>query len=301
MFRRFIQFDAAMSRGYLAPAGDEGSTDGEGSLEATLPESDSEQKAAKEPDGDRKERSEEEARLLKESMARKAKLKEAEAEKAQLLERLNEMESKFGSIDLDKYNAMLEQQSKAEEERRKAEEEKLAAEGNWEKLKERIVSENGREKQQIIEAHQRELSERELLIEESRKNIEALQSQVNELTVGSAFANSSFVAEKLVPSANKVRKLYGEHFESENGKAVGYDKPRGADGRTKLVDGSGNPLPFETALMRIVDADDDRDTILRSFKKPGAGSTTQAPTGGETKIGSGVDRISYALNKQQGS
>jgi hypothetical protein len=77
---------------------------------------------------------------------------------------------------------------------------------------------------------------------------------------------------------------------------VAYDKPAGATDRTVLVDGSGNPLSFDKAIERIVDADPDRDTLRKSKMRAGAGSNND---GGKppVNIGSGRERIQAALAK----
>lgn len=102
---------------------------------------------------------------------------------------------------------------------------------------------------------------------------EAVRS-ISELTVGSAFAQSQFIRDELALTPSKTRVVYGNHFEFVDGKVVAFDKPAGAANRTPLVDAQGEPLAFEAALKKIVDADPDRDQLLRSKMKQGAASTT---------------------------
>lgn len=95
---------------------------------------------------------------------------------------------------------------------------------------------------------------------------------------------------------SKVRALYGTHFEFNDGQIVAYDKPAGAAERTMLVDGKGDPLSFEESIKKIIDADADRDQLIKSKTKPGAGSVTTgkgAPPKTETKTS--IDKISSGL------
>jgi hypothetical protein len=94
--------------------------------------------------------------------------------------------------------------------------------------------------------------------------------------------------------------VYGDHFESENGTVVAYDKPKGAEGRTKLIDGSGNPLGFEAAIKKLVDSDPERDNLVKSKVAPGAGSKTTdgKPTTQKTEL-KGLARIQAALEAQK--
>jgi hypothetical protein len=99
---------------------------------------------------------------------------------------------------------------------------------------------------------------------------------IDDLTVGTAFANSAYISDELVLTPAKARVIYGGHFEIEGGRAVGYDKPKGEDGRTKLVDATGTPLGFEAALQHLVEHDADRDRLVKSKLAPGAKSGTVA-------------------------
>ena len=87
-----------------------------------------------------------------------------------------------------------------------------------------------------------------------------------------------------------------------DGQVVAFDKPRGAQNRTQLVDASGEALGFEAALKKIVDGDPDRDSIVRSKAKQGADSKTitgkKPPVKEEV---TGRERIANALNKSSGN
>lgn len=287
---KFLSAELQAGMRYMNKAGEEGSGDGMG-------DSGPSGNKGSEGKGDESNNTptEAEAKLLKESMARKAKIKDLETTNTELsgkIEELSAVVEKFSGVDLEQYQSLLEQKGKAEEE-------SLKEAGDWEQLQKRMADEHGREKQQIVSAHSEVLTAKDSELAEKDGQINTLLEQINELTVGSAFSGSGYVANKLLPSAAKVRKLYGEHFETDGGKVVAYDKPVGAPERTKLVDGQGKPLAFEEALMRIVDADPDRDTILRSEMKPGARSSTSGDDSSpEQNIGTGINRIMHSLNAQ---
>lgn len=135
---------------------------------------------------------------------------------------------------------------------------------------------------------------KEMMAEQHRKEAEALQARINELegvantksqtinelTIGQAFQGSAFIADELILTPNKARAAYGAHFEVEGGRMVGYDKPKGEEGRTKLVDASGNPVGFDDAIKRLVEADPDRDSLVKSKLVTGGksgGDGTKAP------------------------
>lgn len=191
--------------------------------------------------------------LLREVMEKKNRLRDAEAEKARLEAELK----KFEGIDLDKVRQLLD----AEKQR---EEEELERKGEWERLKERMSAERQAEKQAL---------EEQLNVE--RQERERLAKVVDELTVGQQFANSSFIKEDLVLTPAKARVLFGSYFEMKDGRVVAYDKPAGAADRTPLVDAGGDPLSFDAALKKLVEADPEKDTLLRAKGAPGAGSRTQ--------------------------
>lgn len=187
----------------------------------------------------------EKAALLREVMERKAALKEANA-------KLKEYEG----VDVARYRQMIAAEEAAE--RTAAE-----AKGDFERVK-----------QMMAEAHAAETQAKEARISELEAEIAKRDGAIDELSVGNAFGNSNFIADSLIMSPAKTRVLYGAHFAVEGGKVVGYDKPAGAADRTMLVDAAGAPLPFDAALTKIIEADPDKETLLRSKAKPGSGSNT---------------------------
>ena len=160
-----------------------------------------------------------------------------------------------------------------------------------------------RVKASMVEQHNTALADLQAKLDAAEADKGKLARDIDELTIGASFGSSKFVSEDLVLPVSKARTLFGAHFVREDGKTVAYDKPAGAAERTKLVDAKGEPLGFEDALRRIVEADADKDRLLRAKGKPGAGSgttdarTTRTPAGGgEVR---GTARILAALSKKQ--
>lgn len=218
-----------------------------------------------------------EAKLLRDVMKQKTRNTELETTLAQVTEKLKS----FEGIDLEKARVMLAEQEEAEQKR-------LIAAGDFDRLTKQMGERHTAEKTTLVQ----QLEERNALTS-------TLQRQIADLTVGSSFASSKFVGEDLTLTPSKARVIYGSHFEFKDGKVVGYDKPAGASDRTVLVDATGTVLGFEEAMRKIVDADPDKDQLIRSKMKAGAGSTTtkgakQAVSEQKTQL-SGVERIALGL------
>ena len=221
---------------------------------------------------------EREAELLKETMQRKAQLKEKDEALSKLQSQLDE----WKGLDPKEVKSLVQAQQDAERQ-------KLEEKGQFEKVKE-----------QMNEAHAAEVKSLQDQIESLQKEIAGRDGQIEDLSIGNSFSASTFIADELTLPVSKARTLYGAHFErGENGKIVGYDKPKGSEGRAPYVDASGEPLAFDAALKKIVDADADRDSLYRSKAKPGAGSGTDQKAGsGDEKgdsIAPGRDRIAAAI------
>lgn len=218
--------------------------------------------------------SEEAAKLLKEQMKTKQKLEEANA-------KLKE----FEGIDPVAIKKLLADQAAAE---------KAAAEakGDFERVKKMMADE-----------HAAELKKAKDELEAERKKTSEISGRVIELTVGQSFAQSEFLKQTVLPAA-KARAIYGAHFEVEDGVVVAFDKPRTEGNRTKLVDASGTPLGFEAAIKKIVEADPDQDSILRSKLGAGAGSGSgndvrSGDRGGKQPEVKGASRIEAILNARK--
>ena len=224
--------------------------------------------------------SDEEARLLKENMKKKEQLDKAQNE----LKTIKDQLKAFDGIDPAAVKKMLAEQKTAED---KA----LEAKGDWERLKTRMAEEHGKE----VTTLQQQIAD-------LQKELGSTKGTINELTVGTQFSQSKFIADELTLTPAKARVVYGEHFEMEDGKLVAYDKPRGAANRTALIDQYGNAVSFDEALKKIVEADPEKDHLLKSKVKPGAGSESKKPvapakTDGATdsvsKIASGLKALKF--------
>ena len=219
-----------------------------------------------------------EAKLLKDAMKHKTRASELEEQLAQANEKLKAVEG----IDLEKARTVLAEQEEKERKR-------LEAQGDYERLT-----------KQMGERHSAEKNTLQAQIEENSRNNNTLKQQIAELTVGSAFSQSKFVLEDLTLTPTKARVIYGSHFEFKDGKVVGYDKPAGASDRTVLVSSTGEPLGFEDAMQKIIEADPDRDQLIRSKMRAGAGSSTstksaKAASTFQSAPLSSVDKISAGL------
>lgn len=193
-----------------------------------------------------------EAELLKEVMSKKAALKEAADREKQLKEQL----AKFDGIDLDKVKALLQEKADAETKQ-------LEAKGEWDRLKASLVEQHAAEKTKLEER-----------IAELANTTSGKDQLINKLTIGNAFGNSKFIGDELQLTPAKAQILYGDHFEFDGEKIIAYDKPRSASGRTPLINAAGDTLSFEEAIKKIIDADPDKDTLIKAKQKSGAGSST---------------------------
>lgn len=222
-----------------------------------------------------------EAKLLKDVM----KHKQAAQAAADALARANEQLKSFEGIDPVKIRALLTQQEEAERK-------ELEARGEYDRLV-----------KQMGERHTQEQKALKDQAEAERAARVAAESKIGDLTVGAAFGGSKFVNDELTLTPAKARIVYGPHFSYEDGEVVGYDKPAGAKDRTKLVNSAGDALSFEEAIKKLVEADPDKDHLLRSKVKAGAGSAAtprgaRAPKDTETTPSTGRDRIAKGLREK---
>ena len=251
----------------MAPAGDDGSdAGGTGGDDAAVAAAAAEALAIKTAADEAalaaqgSKPSAEEAKLIKEVMNKKTALTAANTE----LARVNALLETYSGIDVVKVRALLAETEAAEEK-------KAIAAGDFERLT-----------KQMGERHTADKAGVQTLLDAATLQASGLQKQIENLTIGSAFTGSKFVAEDLLLPSNKARALYGSHFEFKDGEAVGYDKPAGAPERTLLVDASGAALKFDVAMRKIVEADPDGQQMLRSKVKPGSSGGGQKKTGKET-------------------
>ena len=222
-----------------------------------------------------------EAKLLKEVMAKKAKIEE-QGKKIEELQKISDSIKELGGLD------SLKQIVEAKKE---ADKKALEAKGEWDKLKAQMVSE-----------HQKATEDLRKQVSDLESKIKLKENRISELTVGSAFANSDYLKNRTILTPAKARIIYGDYFDiAEDGSVRAYDKPRGKDGRTVLVDQTGNPVGFETAIERIIASDPEKDSLLRASSKQGSGSGTTGGNSDAKPIGniklSAIDMISAGLAK----
>lgn len=197
-----------------------------------------------------------EARALKDLMKWKEKAKAEEKAR-------QELEAKYGDLDIESARNAL----KAIEE---AETKEMEKKGEYDRLL----------------AKQREAADAKIAAEAKRAadleaKIAEMAATVDKLAIGNTFANSKFIQENLALTANKTQALYAGYFDIEDGQLIAYDKPKGSANRTPIVDARGEAKPFDEALADIINADPDKDYLLRSNQRPGAGSKPAADTGKE--------------------
>ncbi len=267
---------------YMNPAGDDGAAGGGGG------EGNNDDKGEGE-DGKGKP-SDREAQLLKESMSRKEKIGQLEARLAE-----------FEGIDPKAFREMQERLQAFDQKERDQVNAKLVEQGRFDEALASMRAEHEGVLNQVRTQSAAELQAATQEREQLKAQLSAYQAQIEDLTVGAAFGNSAFIREELVQAMNpeRSRRLYGDHFDIVEGKVVGYDKPRGQDGRVPLVDKDGQPVSFDEAFKRVLSSQSDYETMIRSSAKPGAGSGTRddKATDPTQKIGTGVNRITAALNK----
>ena len=252
MLMPFLNMNLGIVEGDDGGSGDDGADDGDDSADLAAQAA---QKAADDAAAAAKGNStvtDAEAKLLKDVMAKKKALQESK----DIVSKLTEQLKSFEGIDPTAVKALLAEKVQAEQKQ-------MEAKGQWDTLK-----------AQMAEAHKTELGGVTAKVADLAEKLSAKDSVISELTVGAAFSNSDFIKDELIMTPNKTRQVFGTHFGYEDGVIVGYDKPAGAKDRGILVDASGEPLSFEDAMRKIVDADSDRDHILKSKVKAGSGSKT---------------------------
>ena len=280
---------------YMAPQGDDGGAGGGGggddaakaAAEAAASKATDEaaaaaaaeaaKKAADDAAGGKTKPSDEEARLLKENMKKKEALDKANAE----LKKTQDALKAFEGIDPEAVRKLLADQKSAEE---KA----LEAKGDWDRLKGRMAEEHGKEVKTLQDQ-----------IAALSAKLNNTEGTIKDLSIGTQFSQSKFISEELTLTPAKTRVIYGDYFDVEDGKVVGYDKPRGAANRTAIVDQYGNSVDFEGALRKIIEADPEKDHLLKSKMKQGAGSDSRKPSG-QTKQEVPADGISKIASGLKG-
>ena len=254
----------------------EGGGDAGSEADATPKEGEANKDDAKSSDDNKpadKGPSDGEAKLLRELMEKKGSLKETKDQLAQVKAQL----SQFDGINLDEIKVIL-------KEREESANKDLEAKGEWDRLKTNLLEQHTTEKVSLEEK-----------IKALQIDLQSKDGSIHGLTIGSAFSASKYIADELTLTPSKAQIVYGSHFEYQDGKIVGYDKPKGSAERTQLIGSNGEPLSFDLAVAKIIEHDADKDYLLRSKVKPGANSgTTDAVVKPKQDV-SGISRISAAL------
>lgn len=215
-----------------------------------------------------------EAKLIKEVMDKKAKLKSTSEE----LDKIKGQLKQFEGIDLEQIKTLLAAQQAAKDK-------ELEDKHEWDALKTQMVTQHNAALQELKDA-----------LDAEKGNTTKLGGTINDLTIGHSFDSSNFISEDLHLTSSKARIIYGSHFAMEGGKIIAYDKPTSDSSRTMLVDGQGEPLTFDAAIRKIIDADPDRDHVVKSKIKPGSDSKPKdkgKPNAPELK---GASKIEAALS-----
>lgn len=194
-----------------------------------------------------------EAALLKENMQKKAALKKADEDKIILEAKLK----LFEGIDPEAVRKLLADKAAADTKQ-------LEEKGDWERLKTRMGEEHAKDLKAALDRAQN-----------FEGDLSKANNTINDLTIGTKFGQSLFITDELILTPAKARVIYADNFDLVDGEVVGFDKPRSAANRTALVDGSGNPVAFDAALRKIIEADPEKDQLLKSKVKPGASSASQ--------------------------
>jgi hypothetical protein len=268
-----------MSMGVTGDDGGGGGSEDAAKIAADAAAAEAAAKAASDP----KKPSDEEARLLKEVMQKKEALKKTESD----LSAAKELLKQFDGIDAEAVRKMLADQKSAEEKQ-------LEAKGEWDRLKVRMAEEHSTSTKALTDQ-----------IANLQSQLGQSQGAINELSIGTLFGQSEFINSELTLTQSKARVIYGDHFDLIDGKVVAHDKPRGAANRTAIIDQYGNPIGFDDALRKIVEADPEKDHLLKSKIKQGASSTTKpagkvasqpADADALTKIGAGLKGLNIQVN-----
>lgn len=224
-----------------------------------------------------------EAKLLKEVMKHKGKAREALEASKKVQTDLNNLKAALGDLkpeDISQIVADRKQQKIKDQEKR----------GEYDRIVEQMRNEN----QAALNAVGEELKTKKAELATALETIESL-------TVGREFSDSAFIRENSALPPSIARKEFGEYFDNVDGVVVGYDKPRGSENRTPLVDANGNPKKFNDAIKQLFEGHPDSKSLLRAKAKPGSQSKTVADPGkgadkGTTDSRSPRDKIRAGLS-----
>lgn len=194
--------------------------------------------------------------------------------------------AKFDGIDPVKAKADAAAVAAAEKAKLEAEKAKAEAEGNFEKLKELQDAETASR-----------LEAANAATEQAKADAEAARKEARNARLSAAFATSKFLDAETILTPGKAEAIYGAHVEIENGVPIVFDAPSTAAKRAKIMDAKGNPLPFDQAMKKVIEADPDKDALLKSKIAPGGGSKTVDAPSSEKRAGDRLSRLAAGIKQ----
>lgn len=227
-----------------------------------------------------------EAKLLKDVMKHKARSKE-------LQDRFNTTESELKKIKDLMGDLSEEELADILQNRKDQAREDMEKRGEYDRIIEQMREENSKE-----------VDKYKVQAETLQTENESLQKQIDELTIGRSFSDSSFISDSVTVPLSFIRKEFSPHFDLVAGEVVAFDKPRGAAERTPLVDAQGQNLDFEAAIEKLVSSHPDSKQMRRAKVRPGANSATDKSKGADAEKADkaenlhGQSRIELALKNQ---
>lgn len=230
------------------------------------------------------------ARLLKDVMKQKDRAKTALEEKTALEQQLSQVQGVLGDLSLDDVSGLIAA-------RREEETHRLEEKGEYEAIV-----------QQMKDQHKSAVSTMEEQINELKGKLTTVNGSLEELSVGRAFSDSSYLRDSSAIPNSIARKEFGTYFEMDGDRVVPYNKPRGLEDRAPLVDAEGNVKDFETAIKELYEKHPESKSLIKTSQKPGAGSKTdkvpsdtKSDKSTDTSGLSGVDKITAGLKQRAAS
>jgi hypothetical protein len=187
------------------------------------------------------------------------KIQELQRENKTHRESKADLESKLKSldgIDPDKYRQAVDSLSKIDQK-------KLIEAGDVDKLR--------REIEDSFKAKY------EPEINSARDEMNKMKSQYNSEKLSNAFNGSAYIRDNVAVPSDIARAAFGDRFKIEDGKMIATDSQGNTIYSRK---NPGNPADFDEAIMQIIDAYPNRDSILKAANHQGTGG---ANSGGGQK------------------
>lgn len=116
---------------------------------------------------------------------------------------------------------------------------------------------------------------------EAQTTVGSLQDRVNQLTLGNAFGQSDFIANRIAVPREMFEATFGRNFKVEDGKIVPYDASGNKIYSKKRM---GEVADIDEAFEIMVDGYAHKDTILRAPDKGGSGSGGQGGNRGGGRV-----------------